>query len=67
MLSLKECRRILGPDCRLTEEELRELRDQLHELAILAVDAWVEGDVAGADREGYSGGQLPNRAERQAA
>ncbi len=39
MLSLKECRRILGSTCSLKDQELLELRDRLHDLAVLAVDS----------------------------
>lgn len=41
MLSLKDCRRLLGPRCTLTDQEILELRDQMHELAVLAVDSWM--------------------------
>lgn len=41
MLSLKECRRILGPRCTLTDPEIRELRDRMRELAVLDVDSWL--------------------------
>lgn len=39
MLSLKQCRKILGEEILLTEEELQELRGQLYDLAGVVVDA----------------------------
>jgi hypothetical protein len=38
VLSLEECRSLLGDACPLTDQELRSLRDQLYRLAHLALD-----------------------------
>jgi hypothetical protein len=39
MLSVKNCRRILGSSCPLTDEEIEELRNQIRKLAELAFEA----------------------------
>ena len=39
MLSIEECRQLLGADARdLTDEQVRELRGQMYRLASIAVD-----------------------------
>ncbi len=38
MLPMDRFRELVGPDTRLSEEELRELRQQLHSLAKILVD-----------------------------
>lgn len=44
MLSLNECRKQLGVTAQnFTDEEIRNLRDRLHELADIVLDAWEEG------------------------
>lgn len=40
MLSVADCRRILGPQSTLTDAEVEELREQIRKLAVFAVDAW---------------------------
>jgi hypothetical protein len=37
MLSVQQCRTILGNDCSLTDQELEDLREQLYGLANVAV------------------------------
>lgn len=37
MLSVQQCRKILGNDCSLTDQELEGLREQLYGLAHVAV------------------------------
>ena len=39
MLSLTECRRLLGPNSPESDERLTEIRDQLHDLARVIVEA----------------------------
>lgn len=39
MLSIDQCRERLGRDCPLTDQELVRLRDQLYDLARIALDA----------------------------
>jgi hypothetical protein len=39
VLTLEQCRRILGPDIGLDDEELADMRDQLYALARIAMDA----------------------------
>jgi hypothetical protein len=41
-LSVAACRRLLGPGCTLTDEEIETLRDQLGLLADAAIDAFLE-------------------------
>ena len=38
MLSIDRFRELLGPDCELNDDEIRELRWQIHGLAELVVD-----------------------------
>jgi len=38
VLSLETARRLLGPDCRLSDEELKLLLDQLGQVAQIALD-----------------------------
>jgi hypothetical protein len=38
MLSIDRFRELLGPDCELNDDEIRELRWQIHSLAELVVD-----------------------------
>lgn len=42
MLSLEQCRRLLGPGCELSDEELERLRDELYALADIAVAGFVD-------------------------
>ena len=37
MLSLEQCRQILGKDCQLTDGDLERLREQLYALADIAI------------------------------
>ena len=39
MLSIVRCREILGTQCPLSDEEVKELRDQLYAVAEIALDA----------------------------
>ena len=38
MLSLHHCKKLLGPDCELDEDEIAQLRDQLYGLAGIITD-----------------------------
>jgi hypothetical protein len=38
LLTLEQCRRILGNDLQVSDEELLELRQQLYSLAMLAME-----------------------------
>jgi len=40
MLSLKECRKILGPSCSLTDSDIEQLREGLHALADIALEVY---------------------------
>ena len=40
MLSIARCRALLGPDCRLTEEQLELLRGDLYSLAQIAIEGF---------------------------
>lgn len=42
MLTLEQCRRILGPECKLGDADLEELRGQLYGLADIAIEAFIE-------------------------
>jgi hypothetical protein len=42
VMSLEECRRILGPDCTLSEAELKTLRSDLYLLAEVVVAMFLE-------------------------
>jgi hypothetical protein len=37
-LSLLRCRELLGPDCRLSDEDLQAIRDRLYDLAELILE-----------------------------
>lgn len=43
MLSIERCREILGPDCPLSDEELAAMRDQLRDLALIAIEHALTG------------------------
>jgi hypothetical protein len=47
MLSLEKCREILGPECKLSDAELEALRDQLYQLAEVAIEVYQEQLRAG--------------------
>jgi hypothetical protein len=56
VLTIKRCREILGADCKLTDEEVEALRDQLYVVAEVTLDAFpskakTEADAAGPDTE----------------
>ena len=38
MLSIEECRRLLGESCPMSDKELTQVRDQLYLIADLAID-----------------------------
>ncbi len=38
MLSLQHCRKLVGPECELSDEELATVREQFYSLASLALD-----------------------------
>ena len=40
-LGLTECRRLLGPQCPLSDNELRRVRDELYQLARILVRSYV--------------------------
>jgi len=42
MLSLKQCRKILGRKSKLTDQELEKLRDSMYGLADIAIQAFLE-------------------------
>src|SRR5262245_28028505 len=42
MLSIEQCRRFLGSDCDLSDEQVEALRDQLYALADIAAAAYQE-------------------------
>jgi len=42
MLPLEECRRLLGPDCDLNDEEVGRLCESLSDLAAAVVEGFVE-------------------------
>lgn len=42
MLSLKQCRKILGKSCKLSDRELEELRDSMYGLADIVIEAYLE-------------------------
>ena len=52
MLSLDKCRRILGPDCDLSDQDIERLRDQLCDLATVAIVVHEEQRQAGVVMEG---------------
>lgn len=61
MLTLERCRKILGPECLLSDEELEALRNQLYALADIVLVAcaakrlkWEEQD----DMDGEGGSDL---------
>lgn len=37
MLPIEKCRRILGPDCPLTDDEILVMRDHLRQVALVAM------------------------------
>jgi len=43
MLTVKRCKELLGPECRLDEGSIEKLRDQLYAIASVALDATREG------------------------
>lgn len=43
MLSMDVCRRILGSDCPLSDAEVEALRDELYEVAAIALDVAADG------------------------
>jgi hypothetical protein len=49
VLSIARCRELLGHDCSLNDEQLEALRDQMYELAKIALDA---GSIRRDDGEG---------------
>jgi hypothetical protein len=53
MLSLEQCRKLLGPGCKLSDSELEALRDQLYGLADIAIETFIEK----RDRDRMSRGQ----------
>jgi len=42
MLNIEQCRRILGSNCQLTDEELERLRDEMCALADIAITTLLE-------------------------
>lgn len=42
MLPLKECRRILGPECAFSDQDIERLRGQLRDLASVMITAYEE-------------------------
>jgi hypothetical protein len=48
VLSLQKCRSLLGADCKLTDEELEQLRQELYALSDVAVEAFCAQKQSGA-------------------
>ena len=51
MLTIEQCRQVLGSDCHLSDSELEALRDQLYALADITITVFLgrrEHDRAGA-------------------
>ena len=42
MLTLEQCRKVLGTGCKLSDTELEALRDQLYGLADIAIETFIE-------------------------
>ena len=65
MLSLEQCRQILGPaGCQMTDAELENLRDQFYALADIAISAFLEQHgVFG--KEDAKEGKSPKSGETQ--
>lgn len=42
MLTLDQCRKALGTECKLSNSELEALRDQLYGLADIAIETFIE-------------------------
>ena len=40
MLTVEKCRKILGPDCKLSDSEIEARRDQLYGLADVSIDVY---------------------------
>ncbi len=53
MLSIEECRNLIGGSEKYSDDEIRAIRDNLRGLAVLALDAWKrnprknEGSIGG--------------------
>ena len=41
-LTPEECRKLIGKDCKLTDQELEKLRDSMYELADIVIEAYLE-------------------------
>jgi hypothetical protein len=65
MLSLDQCRQILGPECQLTDGELEQLRDELYALADIALTSFLElRERSGSPTPASCGdGHLPSDVE----
>jgi hypothetical protein len=48
MLSIEHCRRILGPGCQLSDDELERLREQLYALADIVTTVVIERRTHGS-------------------
>ena len=46
VLTLDRCREILGKDCKLSDEEVTVLRDQLYVIAEVALEAFQRAEVS---------------------
>ena len=55
ILSVEECRQLIGPGCVHSDEQIRELRDQLYRVAAVTIDLW------GKRKLRFSGGRGPGR------
>ena len=42
-LPVASCRKILGPDCNLTDEQVRSIRDLLYAMARISLDEFAKG------------------------
>ena len=43
MLSLQHCRKLVSPECDVSDEELAAVREELYCVASLAIDMWQKG------------------------
>lgn len=58
MLSVRECRRILGPECTLTDAQIESIVYEMRALAVFAVETWMLSrgqaqDVTDTERKAF--------------
>ena len=54
MLSIEQCRKLLGEDCSLGEEEVRRLRDELYGLADITMRIFEQRQEAEKEPDDYA-------------